>query len=494
MAKSKKNETGDTTPGDDSQTGPEPLDSQEAGPVDETRDEATDAAPQDKLSANDPAETDETATGPDDSVASGAADETMSDEVKEALEGADMTPHGGNDVASTESDDTLAEPAAAPEPALDPMIPPAGPSEPQVVKETVVQRKGGFVPMMLGGVVAAALGYAAAEYPDIPFIGPGEPTEDPFVTETQAALRSQDERIETLSAQAQSNEDAVAALDLDPVTASLSTVEGQIADMEGRLSEIDGTLANLSSDISALDERVTTLEKQPLVDAVSPETIAAYERELDSFRAEIAEQQEAFAAARAEQQEAIEAARDEVQAMADRALASEANAEKRARLAESRAALATLATRLRDGQPFAEAMAVLSENEVSVPEPLTANAEDGLPTVSTLITEFPAAARDALGAARSAGTSDVDDGGLSGFFQSQLGARSVTPREGDDPDAILSRAEAALRGGDLDTALAEIRNLPEAAQTELSDWTAMAQKRRDALAAVNALAQELNQE
>ncbi|MEP2717498.1 MAG: hypothetical protein ABJP42_13320, partial [Pseudophaeobacter sp.] len=73
-----------------------------------------------------------------------------------------------------------------------------------------------------------------------------------------------------------------------------------------------------------------------------------------------------------------------------------------------------------------------------------------------------------------------------------LGARSVTPQEGDDPDAVLSRAEAALQSGDVTTALSEIEALPEAAQTAFADWQSAAQTRLAALAAVDQLAQSLN--
>lgn len=74
----------------------------------------------------------------------------------------------------------------------------------------------------------------------------------------------------------------------------------------------------------------------------------------------------------------------------------------------------------------------------------------------------------------------------------QLGARSVTPREGDDPDAVLSRAEAAVVDGQLDAALAEIAALPETARAEMAGWEAAAAKRLSAMRAAETLAQSLN--
>ena len=73
----------------------------------------------------------------------------------------------------------------------------------------------------------------------------------------------------------------------------------------------------------------------------------------------------------------------------------------------------------------------------------------------------------------------------------QLGARSVQPREGSDPDAVLSRAEAAVRDGDLSEALNELDNLPEDVQSAMADWLADARARVAAEAAINDLSQRL---
>ncbi|MFC3119087.1 mitofilin family membrane protein [Jhaorihella thermophila] len=77
-------------------------------------------------------------------------------------------------------------------------------------------------------------------------------------------------------------------------------------------------------------------------------------------------------------------------------------------------------------------------------------------------------------------------------MERQLGLRSVKPRAGDDADAILSRAEAALTGGDLNRALAELDALPQTARDAMSDWLAQARTRQAAIAAVDDLIQSLN--
>jgi len=101
---------------------------------------------------------------------------------------------------------------------------------------------------------------------------------------------------------------------------------------------------------------------------------------------------------------------------------------------------------------------------------------------------FPPAARAALADLRQ----ETRGTGLLAFLERQTGARSVTPRAGDDPDAVLSRAEAAVTSGDLATALDLVAALPEAAQAALADWVAQASSRHQAIAAADALAQSLN--
>ena len=81
---------------------------------------------------------------------------------------------------------------------------------------------------------------------------------------------------------------------------------------------------------------------------------------------------------------------------------------------------------------------------------------------------FPTAARAGLEAALRADMGSSWTERATNFLRAQTGARSLDPREGDDPDAILSRAEAAVSAGDLATALTEIAALPEPAQTAMA--------------------------
>ena len=76
---------------------------------------------------------------------------------------------------------------------------------------------------------------------------------------------------------------------------------------------------------------------------------------------------------------------------------------------------------------------------------------------------------------------------VSAFLRNQTGARSLTPREGNDPDAVLSRAEAALGAGDLATVLKELAALPPEGQTAMAAWQARCVTRQAAISAVQSL-------
>ena len=338
------------------------------------------------------------------------------------------------------------------------------PLAPQVIRETTVERKGGFFPMLLGGAVAAALGYGGAAYVSQD-LWPFQAADDTaFEDEIRAALTTQDGSLSTLGERIATLESAEAPIvDLGPLEDQLASVQENTAGLTTRLDE--------------LASRIDTLERQPLEQAVSPEAIAAYERALADLQAE------------------VEAQRNEVAQMAQEAVTAEANAEEQAQLAASRAALAEITSALESGDGFSDAIAILSSNGVAVPDVLVANAESGVATLGSLIESFPDAARSALSAARSVETEASQGAGrVATFFANQLGARSVAPREGDDADAILSRAEAAVRSGDLDAALSELSGLPDVAKSALSEWQSRAQTRLEAKTAADGLVQQLIQE
>ncbi|TMV75503.1 hypothetical protein FGG78_28640, partial [Thioclava sp. BHET1] len=154
-------------------------------------------------------------------------------------------------------------------------------------------------------------------------------------------------------------------------------------------------------------------------------------------------------------------------------------------------ALGRIRTALQIGGGYSPALATLKAEGVSVPAEIAGPAQSGVETLAALNESFPAAARAALKTSLKA---DMGQGYLSrvsAFLRSQTGLRSLSPRAGDDPDAVLSRAQADLDAGKLDAALGEIAKLPKPGQEAMSDWLTKARARQAALKAAAALSADL---
>lgn len=310
----------------------------------------------------------------------------------------------------------------------------------QVVRtEQVVVRQGGFWSMLLGGIATAGIGVLAA-----PHILPANlfPQADTGLeARVSDALATQDSRIGDLRA-------LIEGLPVPP-------------DPEDAIAGLSETVTAISGQIAAIESRLSELENRPAPETAPGVTAA----EIETLRAEVA-------ALRADAEAVEAAARDDAMATL------------------RRAALTRILTALDSGSDFASALADLRDTGVEVPAALDDAAASGVPTQAALAESFPDAARAALAAART--VQDDAAAGLGAFLKSQLGVRSLSPREGDDADAILSRAEAALAGGRLGDALAELETLPEAARAPMEDWKVQARQRKAALDAAEALAGTLN--
>ncbi|MBU2980377.1 hypothetical protein KO498_01005 [Lentibacter algarum] len=380
--------------------------------------------------------------------------ETAAEVVTEDVVEAEVVEGAIEDVAE-EATEALDEPEPS-EPENEADEEPLQPLEPV---QTVMHRKSGFFPMLLGGIVAGAIGFGAALYvlPELPKSWLPDAAEDQSA-ELIERIEAQDKTIATLKAEIATASDNTAVEDsLGAVKAGVDSLAADVASLK---TQVGG--------IAALSERMTTLEKAPMADA-SPEAVAAFKREMEALQAALAAQ------------------RAEVEEMAAAAEAKNASAEMTAQDALKRSAMSQILTSLETGSGFADATNSLTAAGVDVPAALAAQA-DGVPSLDALAESFVEPARAALATARDA----ESGGGFSGFLKTQLGARSLEPREGDDADAVLSRVEAAVRDGRIGDALAEAEALPEPAKAELKDWTDAASARQAALKAAEALSQQIN--
>lgn len=416
---------------------------------------------------------------PDAPVAELAAEEARAEAAPVTIHDTDL-----HDRAETPSDTSQPEPRAT---VSDP--PPDRAAPPPPVASPPEKRRGGAFALILGGVVAGAIGFGAAWYM--------ERMNDPGV-DIAAEFENRDALIAALEAElAEVRAAAEDGPDLAPLETATETASSDAAASRAAVDELrtdlSESLGTLQDSVAALDMRITDIEQRPAEDgSLSSAAVDAYEREIAALREETAD---AVSRMEAETGE-IDTGFQELRATVEEALAaleseSEALEEQSAAVAAAAAAstaLAEIQGAVSDGAPYADALTDLqASGAVEVPEVLSANAETGVPSLAALREAFPEAARAALATVRS----EESGGGLGGFLERQLNVRSVEPREGDDPDAVLSRAGAAVDAGRIDAALDEIALLPEAAAAALSDWTAAATARVEAQAAVDQLSQTL---
>lgn len=391
-----------------------------------------------------------------------------------------------NDTATTQAAEP---PAAPPEPVSEPMPEPSSepdpsardvihPPEPEIASTPTVEEarvapppppppvvRNGFVSTALGGVVAAAAGYALATFAPIPGLAPAQaPAYDAQAAD--AALTDRLAALESVPAVDPSLADRIAALESRP--------EAQAPD-----------LSPLTDALAGLQDRVTALEQRPAVSAdgsaPSPELTAMVE----ALTAQVA----ALEASNSDAAAGIEALAAEAQARLaeaeEQAAALTTQAEETARKARTSAAVGRIMAALDSGAPFASVLPDLEGTEV--PPALLAVAETGLPSRAALEAAFAPAARQALEDSLQANMGSTWSDRMASFLQSTTGARSLTPREGGHPDAVLSRAEAAVRAGDVSQALTELEGLPPEGLAAMSDWIAQARQRLEATSAAATL-------
>lgn len=353
------------------------------------------------------------------------------------------------------------------------------------------QPKGGggtLIAALLGGAIAAGAGFGLAQ-----LVPDGWPVRSTATLESQIAAQST--RIDELSASLAA---LTAADPVAPLRDAVATLAAEAGALRADLTAVETALATLpagpSADLAVLENRLAALESlapgEALPDGAAladlSGIIAALRAELDGQKLAVADMAGRVDAAAAAAQAELEAARADAERL-------RAEAEEAARQGALRAALGRVQAAADSGASFAEPLADLSAAGIDLPAGLVASAE-GLPTLAALQDGFAEPARAALRASLDHGAGETLSERVTVFLRNQTGARSLSPRDGADPDAVLSRAEAALRAGDLAAALAELGGLPETGQAQMAPWAAQAQIRIDGLAAVAAMAAALGEE
>ena len=388
----------------------------------------------------------------------------------------------GPDIADAEIVDAALPPVA---PAS---RPPAKPDEPDQ-KSPTKARGNGVVALLLGGAVVAALGFGLAQVVPNGWPIGGDPA---ALQGLQVEIAAQIARADRLSGEIAT---LTAALKEAPrpdagLTEQIAALQSAVADQ--RLSATSA-LAKIANAAAELDGRIAVLERRPVAGGAASDTaLSAYEGEIKALRDMVEAQQKQSESAGADIAAVAAAAKADVEAAEQRAAALQVQAEATARKAAARAAVQQLRAAMDVGGSFGSALDELAAAGLTVPDDMRQLSE-GVSTLQTLRLGFDEPSRAALSASLKATVGEGAMARLGAFLRNQVGARSLTARQGPDPDAILSRAGAAIQDNDLPAALTEIASLPEPGQAALAAWVAEAKRRLSALAATEALAAALEQ-
>lgn len=337
--------------------------------------------------------------------------------------------------------------------------------------------KSTFIPLVLGGVLSGAIGFGAASF----YFMTQPSDEAQALVQVQATLKEH-------KAQLDGSDAGITELraGFEQTAAAQETADGF-----EKASQRDQALAaqfeSATAAITDFEARLITLEKRPLSEAggITGDAAKAYERELRTMR-DLLETQ------RSDIEKLAAEATARIEGVAQQAATSEEAASATAKVTAVKVAVSQLQSALDNGGAFEASVANLARVGVDVPAVLAEAAKAGVPTLVELQESYPAAARAALAASVKATSGDGAMDKIGSFFRSQVGARSLEPREGDDADAVLSRAEAALVAGDIAGVNDLISALPDAGQAMMSDWVSGANMRMNAVKAVRVLADGLN--
>ena len=389
-------------------------------------------------------------------------------------------------------DDTLAESARAEDIADAELVSDALADRPtETAPPPPVRRRGGgaFLGTVLGGILAAGAGFGLAR-----MVPGGWPVQGNSALEAQ--IKAQEDSLAGLKAQLSDLVARPVQDSTEEIAALKSELQKMIADSADSAAVVDPApmiaeaTGDIQASIAALDGRLTEIEKRPVGFAgagVSSAAIAAYDRQLQDLRAQIAAQNGQGSDIAAQIEAVAADAKAQLAAAAQDAERMKAEAAAAVQTATTGAAMGRIRAAIEAGGPYAGAVADLMALGMQIPPDIAGLAETGVPTLTDLQRSFPAVARDALSAALRAQTPTGWGDRLTAFLRTQTGARSLSPRDGTDPDAVLSRAEGLLADGDIAATLAELGTLPAAAKDVLAPWVTEAESRQKAIAALSAL-------
>ena len=324
------------------------------------------------------------------------------------------------------------------------------------------RKSSGVLQLVVAGFVCAGFGFGAAilSQPSNP-IWPIHPDMAQFRDETTGQIIGIDTRLNALEGR---------VTDVD------ERAVGDVfqSDLDELTNGYDQRFLEIASQLENFDKRLAALEKSTIESAIPDELVAQYQDEVKRLK------------------ETLEAQRESLQKFMSETAEATNEVTQRAKETVARGILAQIRAAIDAGGPFDTAIKEFDEQVGhALPNQLRSLAQEGVQTYQELRDSFAEAARSALNAAREELNESEGFMGIGNYLRQQFQARSVTPKMGDDADAVLSRVEQELRENDLTGALNELDALPDAARDQMQPWIDQARERQDALEQLDILSQEI---
>jgi len=246
-----------------------------------------------------------------------------------------------------------------------------------------------------------------------------------------------------------------------------AALDAKIGDLEQRLQgKIDSALAGQQGESTT---ELKDLQKE--VEALKAKLGALAEAHLAGDTSDLAPQLTTLDQRIAK----LEATLPELSTAIDRSSAS-------AKSGAAAIAFANLRNAVAAGRPYAAELAALKS---LLPDSgdlgaLPSHAETGIPTVAALASDLTKLAETSAAPAPAPAQTSILDS-MMASAKSAISIRRIgADATGDEPAAVLARAEAALKQGDLAAAIKEVESLPAQARDPLAGWLADAQARASA--------------
>jgi len=324
------------------------------------------------------------------------------------------------------------------------------------------RKSSGVLQLVVAGFVCAGFGFGAAilSQPSNP-IWPIHPDMAQFRDETTGQIIGIDTRLNALEGR---------VTDVD------ERAVGDVfqSDLDELTNGYDQRFLEIASQLENFDKRLAALEESTIESAIPDELVAQYQDEVKRLK------------------ETLEAQRESLQKFMSETAEATNEVTQRAKETVARGILAQIRAAIDAGGPFDTAIKEFDEQVGhALPNQLRSLAQEGVQTYQELRDSFAEAARSALNAARDELNESEGFMGIGNYLRQQFQARSVTPKMGDDADAVLSRVEQELRENDLTGALNELDALPDAARDQMQPWIDQARERQDALEQLDILSQEI---